>query len=343
MPKVTVAIAVYNGAKFIQETLNSVLNQSFQDFEIIIINDGSNDQTESIINLFVDKRIKLINNGYNKGLIYSRNKYLQLANGEYIAILDSDDIWYPNKLKVQVEFMDANKEFGISGTFAVRNNTIWKYPIEHDDIKIRLIFGSAVIHSSAIIRKSYLKQFNITYRTQIAQDYDLFAQSVTYFKLYNIPKALIEYRVHKDQITNKNHKEQKTWSNTIGIEYLRNLGITNIEIPYISAYKKMLNFDYISINIKDLWHLKETFELITRSNLEFSFFNHDRLLQVLAERWFICCYHSSTGINGYFLYNKSTLSKSYPLTLKSKAKFIIKKIFHSIKQTKNKCFKYYGI
>jgi len=103
-PLVSVCIPVYNREEYIENTVNSVLGQTFQNFEIIIIDDGSTDNSILIIKSIQDSRIKLFQNGVNKGVVYSRNRYLEEASGNFIAMLDSDDIWAPNKLEKQLDF-----------------------------------------------------------------------------------------------------------------------------------------------------------------------------------------------------------------------------------------------
>lgn len=318
MPKVTVAIAVYNGANFIHQTINSVLNQSFQDFEIIVIDDGSIDQTVNIIKSFENERIKLFENKTNKGLIYTRNKYLQLANGEYIAILDADDVWYPNKLAIQVDFMDSNTTVGISGTYANRDSIIWKFPLHHEDIKVSLLFGSAFIHSSAILRKSYIDKFNLNYRTPIAQDYDFLTQAIQHFEVVNLPKPLLKYTIHENQITFKRKKEQYKWSNSISINYLKTV-YKDLCFDE-STYSKLLNHDY-TFTKNELIQINNIFSHISNNNV---FFNQFSLDGVLAERFFLCCYHSLPKSKGRHIYYQSKFKDLFKINWILYSKFRIK-------------------
>ncbi len=114
-PLVTVSMVVFNGELHIREAIESILNQSFTDLELLIINDGSTDATLDIINQFKDPRIRLLSNDGNKGVAFTRNRSLQEARGVYFAILDSDDIAKPNRLEIQVNFMNAHPETAICG------------------------------------------------------------------------------------------------------------------------------------------------------------------------------------------------------------------------------------
>ncbi len=117
-PKVTVLMPVYNAEKYLKTAIESILKQTFSDFELLIINDGSTDGSEEIIRSFNDKRIRLFNNEQNLGIIKTLNKGLNLAKGEYIIRMDADDISLPDRLELQVKYMEENPGIGISGTQA---------------------------------------------------------------------------------------------------------------------------------------------------------------------------------------------------------------------------------
>ena len=117
-PKVTVLMSVYNGEKYLQEAIDSILEQTFKDFEFLIINDGSTDKTGEILESYHDLRIKIINNEKNIGLTKSLNKGLKLARGEYIARQDADDISMPERLEKEVEFLETHQDYAVVGAFA---------------------------------------------------------------------------------------------------------------------------------------------------------------------------------------------------------------------------------
>lgn len=109
---------VFNGGKFIRESIESVLSQTFTDFELIIVDDGSTDNTIDIIRSFEDKRIRLLLNESNRGIGYTRNKALENSKGKYVAVLDSDDIAYPTRLEKQVHFLENNSDYAAIGSGA---------------------------------------------------------------------------------------------------------------------------------------------------------------------------------------------------------------------------------
>ncbi|MCP8319033.1 MAG: glycosyltransferase, partial [Candidatus Methylarchaceae archaeon HK01B] len=116
-PKITILMSVYNGEKYLREAIDSILNQTFKDFEFLIINDGSTDRTVEILRSYHDSRIKIITNEKNMGLTKSLNKGLKIARSEYVARMDADDISYPRRLEVQYEYMKKNPDVGIVGSW----------------------------------------------------------------------------------------------------------------------------------------------------------------------------------------------------------------------------------
>ena len=153
-PRITVLMSVYNGEKYLKEAIDSVLSQTFKDFEVLIINDGSIDKTSKILKTYKDPRIRIINNKKNIGLTKSLNKGLKLARGEYIARMDDDDVSKPNRLEKQFEFMEKNSKYAVVGSFIEiidsKGNLSNKVerPIKPKDIGERLLKGSCIFHGS---------------------------------------------------------------------------------------------------------------------------------------------------------------------------------------------------
>lgn len=207
--KVSVLMAVYNGAQFVEETILSILGQTYRDYEFIIINDGSTDCSAEIIHSFHDSRIVYIENDQNRGLIYSLNKGLSIASGEYIARIDADDIAYRNRLEIQIEYMDTNREVGISGGYVeafggLKHPTIWKTSsVTHAENFNQLLFTPCFYHPTVIIRKSIIEahnlQFNPRYRG--LEDYGFWVDAAQFTKLENIQMPLIKFRVHPQSVS----------------------------------------------------------------------------------------------------------------------------------------------
>ena len=205
MPKVSVLTPLYNtNHKFLKEMIESILNQTFDDFEFILLNDSPNNkELKDIVLSYKDNRIIYIENEENIGISKSRNKLLELAKGEYIAIFDHDDISLPQRLEKQVNFLDKNPRIGVVGSNFRRfsNNRKSKNPENNLDIKINLVVrGCIMTHSSVMIRKSLLTENSIKWEEEYSpcEDYMLFAELIDKTMFYNIQEPLLIYRDHEN-------------------------------------------------------------------------------------------------------------------------------------------------
>jgi len=214
-PQVAVIMPVYNGEKYLSEAIESILSQTYTDFEFIIIDDGSCDNSLSIARDYAssDKRILLIMNQQNLGISVSLNKGIRIARGEYIARMDADDISDLRRLEYQVDFMDANPEIGICGTWVKYIDDLTesiKLPADHDAIHARLLFENALAHPSVMMRAVQIREQALNYDEEVryAQDYELWSRAVTKVKLANVEKCLLLHRVHSQGIGTKYRREQ---------------------------------------------------------------------------------------------------------------------------------------
>lgn len=212
MPRVSVLTPIYNtNPKYLCEMIESVLNQTFTDFEFLILNDSpDNIEIENIVKKYAshDKRIKYYKNENNIGITPSRNKLLELAHGEYLAIFDHDDISLPERLEKQVKYMDEHPYVGVvSGwlqCFGNRND-ILKNPETDTKIKIHLTENCCISHTASMIRKKVLTDNNIKYEEYYtpAEDYRLWTRLMDVTHFYNIQQVLVKYRCYDDNTTSK--------------------------------------------------------------------------------------------------------------------------------------------
>lgn len=202
-PLVSVILPVYNGEKYLVEAIESILNQSYQKFELIIINDGSKDRSLSIIKKFKDGRIKFYNQT-NKGLAKTLNRGISLAKGIYIGRQDQDDYSYPKRLEKQVDFLNKNPKCGLVGTWAEiwekdnkKTHRSLKHPSRNKLLQFFLLFNNPFVHSSTMIRKKALVEVGL-YSTdkdrQPPEDYELWSRIAQKYELANIPEILHAYR-----------------------------------------------------------------------------------------------------------------------------------------------------
>lgn len=199
MPKVSVLMPVYKTQEeHLRAAIESILNQSFTDFEFLILDDCPTDTRETIVKSYNDPRIKYLINETNLGISKARNKLIDLAQGEYLAVFDHDDISLKDRLKKEVEFLDSHPDCGVVSAIGkyVGSNKLVKYPELNHDIKLGLMKYCAILHSASMLRKSVLTENNIRYEEEFspAEDYALWCRLIQYTNFYNIQEVLFEYR-----------------------------------------------------------------------------------------------------------------------------------------------------
>lgn len=203
MPQVSVLMPLYNTQEeHLREAIDSVLAQTYTDFELLLLNDSpQNTRLAEIVAEYKDARIRFSTNEHNIGITDSRNKLIEMAQGEYLAVMDHDDISLPERLAKQVAYLDAHPEVGVVGG-RVRNlgerSNLSNYPEEAHQIKLGLMYGCMVPHSCAMIRRSVLMETGIRYEAVFspAEDYALWVRLISHTELVNLPDVLLRYRLY---------------------------------------------------------------------------------------------------------------------------------------------------
>lgn len=218
--KLTVLMPVYNAEKYIRRSIDSILKQTYTNFDFIIINDGSDDKSCEIIKGFakLDNRIRLIDRE-NRGLIHTLNEGIQLAHSEYIARMDADDVSLPNRLSTQLNFLDNHPDVGCVGSSAyiiyddgpAQNLNIWCPPTKHNDIvsNHKKGYGASMIHPSVMLRLPILKEIGGYTSWPIhAEDYELWCRLGKITQLANLNEPLLYYREHLDSVSFRYRNQQ---------------------------------------------------------------------------------------------------------------------------------------
>lgn len=207
-PKVSVLMVVYNADKYLRSAIDSVLNQSFHDFELIIIDDGSSDRGREIIESIQDSRIRTVWNPVKHGVAYVRNQGLRMARGKYIAVLDADDIAYPERLRVQSDFLDSKPGVCLVGSsFEIIDRSgqvvgLVDPPNDPLTIRWKLLFGNVIGHSMVMYRlKEVMAAGGYDQAFSFAEDYDLWVRLVARGQLMLLPEPVGRYRVHSGNTT----------------------------------------------------------------------------------------------------------------------------------------------
>lgn len=286
MPKVTVLMPVYNGEKYLKEAIDSILNQTFSDFEFLIINDGSTDNTVGIINSYNDSRIRLVHNDKNLGLITTLNKGFDLARGEYIARMDCDDVSLPDRLSKQVVFMEAHPGIGVCGTWFefMDCGQVIKWPEQHDAIKAQLFYNTALGHPTVMMRTDVIKRYEFYYDSlyEHSEDYELWIRLSEVTQLSNIPEILLKYRIHPDQISVVSSGNQQSIVNLIRKNQVEEFHLSptkeDIQLHLSIVSNKII--DDCMIPDADIWLRK-----LKSANVVMKIYNEKRFNEMLANLW----------------------------------------------------------
>jgi len=325
-PAVTVLMPVYNGRRYLDDAIESILKQTYKDFEFLIIDDGSTDESEEIIRSYSDNRIRLVCNQKNIGLAATLNQGIGISHGKYVVRMDCDDISLPERLETQFYFMEKNPRIAVCGTwvdtFGSINST-WKYPLENDEMRSQLLFASCLVHPSVIIRKASVIKDCLYYDESFirSQDYELWVRISKKHVLANIGKVLLKLRIHENKVGEKFKVEQIEFADVVRHRQISELGIsaTKDELAMhsnISRWRYELSEQFL--NGAEEWLMK-----LSHSNKTKQIFEEVAFHKELGRKWWYMC-NSATGLGlrTWRLYWHSTLSKYMDLTWKQKIMFL---------------------
>lgn len=265
---------VYNAEKYLAEAIHSVINQSFRDFELIIVDDGSSDRSRGIIKKVKDKRIIYVLNSQNRGNYYSRNRGWTIANGKYILVMDADDVCDLRRLEKQYIFMEQNPSVGLAGTcirFLGSEQIIFREP-DYELLKITLLRNNFICHPSIIMRSSFLKKYKLLYDDTFwyAGDYDLCVKASQFFPVVNMNEPLLNYRISQEQLTASMHKYSHEVVK-IRLSQLENLKMQPTED------EKQIHLNLLNRNLVELEKIKHWADKLLTANNKTNYYNQSYL------------------------------------------------------------------
>ena len=274
--KLTILMPVFNTKEeYLKEAIESILNQTFKNFELLIINDGSTNNAEEVILSYNDTRIRYISQE-NKGISYTRNKGIELANGEYIAFMDSDDISLPTRLEKQVNFLAKNPKVSIVGTWLETFPKKQLIKMPKTPKVIDFLVKSSMNQATVMFKKNDFLTYNLKYNENLetAEDYELWTRAIKVLNFANIQEKLYRYRFHEENITIK--KKDVQIVNDAKIKYTllnsltENKKIQNDIINSINKnYSLKLSFIERLFSIKNRYVINKKFKIIHILGIKF--------------------------------------------------------------------------
>lgn len=252
MPMITVAMPVKNGAKFLAEAIESILAQSYEDFELLVLDDHSDDDSAKIVKAYerLDPRVKLLL-AKGEGLVSALNQLLEVAKGKYFARMDADDISNPARLEKQLQHLEQHTDCGILGAWVNvigEKEEIWHYRRTFSDTATLLLMGKTPLcHPSVMGRTSVMRHLGYRSKYLHMEDMDLFARALSEgIQFYALPEVLLQYRVHPKSVSSKNELFQMSQRALIVKEILNAIAPTCDERfidPFIRCVSYGQSFD----------------------------------------------------------------------------------------------------
>lgn len=258
-PEVSVLMTVYNGASRLRQAVESILTQTYDNFEFIVIDDGSTDETSSILDSYSDLRIVRLRNETNLGLTQSLNMGLETARGEYVARQDCDDRSMPSRLAKQVAYFNTHPSTILHGTAAREVGAsgedfgVHSQPRGDTTIRWKLLLHNAFIHSTVMLRRRTLNKHNLKYNPELtySQDFDLWSRLLPYGQVANLEDKLVDLNLHPGQITHTAWEDQQKIGDQIS---RRNIAAMGLDISFTDHELATLRWRSGKTVAREKWH-----------------------------------------------------------------------------------------
>ena len=321
----------------IREAVDSILAQSFADFEFLIIDDGSTDGSQSIIRSYDDSRIGFVQNEKNIGVAATLNRGLDLAQGEYIARMDADDISLSHRLEKQIHFMDENPEVGVSGTwirlFGDQPRVVDRCPVGASVVKAYMLFDNPMFHPTVIMRRRLIEEYSLRYDPLFkrTEDFELWSRASEYFVMDNLPEVLLRFRVHNASVTSTTQDVMTQQTEGILARSLERIGIkpTSEEIKFhhvIGRGRRLHTCDEIESTEKWL-------SMICDRNRKVGVYDTEALDKAIGMIWFRLCSNSTPlGTRIWKKCRKSLFFSGFTPSLSEVMRFWVSMIWHTVRK-----------
>lgn len=330
-PLVSIMVPVMGAAEHLEETLLSLLNQTLQDFEIIVVNGGLEKSAQKMLDRYssVDERIKVFPQ-HEPGISAARTQAMTLANGKYCAVNDSDDISLPHRLERQIEYLETNPEISLCGawieTLGAGPSQIRKIPTDDATIRSIMMFLCPFAQSTVVWRREEINQTGQEYLLHSSEDYDLWARLLPFIKFANLPEVLVRYRLHEGQRSHVVEVTDRNWQYQLDIRasIIRLLGIEPSD-EEMQLHQTLCSglANKVWIDEAEAWLTK-----LRNANYSSNYFPLQQFDQVIAERWWVFSLRTKSNPDRVLRFINSSLNSEIYLG-------VLDKIIAILRYTKN--------
>lgn len=292
----TIIMPVYNGARYLNAAIDSILKQTYGAFQLIIINDGSTDETAQIIGQYDDPRILCVTNPANRGVSYCRNLGLQLANTRFVAYFDADDVARSDKFMCQITFLKNNPEFSLVGSSVLLTNANgrrignWRLHFSSNRLPVEMLFRNCLVTSAVLFRRSAAAGFSFPHRMDIGEDWLLWWHLLQNGKGKNLQKNLIRYRQHEDSLMSRLGHWSLIEDHTPLLVIMLSIGL-NITLPQLMLLTH-LKHNVLFSKEQEIRDLRELFIQMALCLQATGRHRNKDVLIVFAKRWLKAIYLS---------------------------------------------------
>jgi len=348
-PLVSVGMPLYDGEKYLKEAIDSILNQTYSNIDLVVVNDGSADNSVALVEAYDDPRIRLFHNDQNRGVSYTRNRIIEFAKGDYLAWMDCDDISLPQKIERQVELMESNKNIGVCGTSYLLffEETVYyedRAKNSHEDIRANFVFKPATIFMpTAMICMAILKEDSIRFNESLAmaEDYDFFQRFCEKYQASNVTETLFRYRDNPNSLTHsfENKKQERfRLKQSIYSRILNGVAIEATEADLLN-HENCTN-DVMFTDFQAYVNCTNHLRAIEHGNKRLNTYDHKVMKKVLKEQFFFISKKAGgLGLKTLWFYLKKSIQWNYSNGISSLAKVALRSILRYKEYNfKNKVF-----
>lgn len=297
LPLASVVVPIYNSSVYLEESMASILSQTYGNMEVIAIDDGSSDASGKILKKYKDRRVRIVTHAKNRGLVRTLNEGVEKARGKYIVRMDPDDVAEKNRIQKQVEYMETHPEIDILGSwitvFGV-HNYLWNVHKSHEYIEAKLLFENSLPHPALILRKNSLTSSGLRYEEGYAgaEDYMLWSKLAEKgLRFANLQESLLKYRTHERQVGMALRKKQQDSSWLIRKYNIERLGIHPTG-KQKEIHQKLASWVPLS-TLSEIRKAGKWLEHLMAANNTKKIYSRLAFRKIIGERWTVMCYISA--------------------------------------------------